>query len=123
MAPDSILLLRGIPSFALMPNGKNQHGVMLLLVAVQSDVAGPPSRNDQLSHIVFGRVTDQRMMLDNLHGFRDQFDRLQGSNRLRLEEEISKPFKVSERLLRINQPRQDFAFGLEAALPRARART
>lgn len=104
-----------------MPNGENQHGVMLFLVAVQSDVASPTPRNNQLTHVVFSRMTNEWMILENLHRFRNKHSRLQGRGRLRLEEEICEPFKVGERLRRINQLRQDLAFGLGTALPRARA--
>jgi hypothetical protein len=117
----TICLLRGIASFALMPNGENQHSVMLFLVAVQSDVARPTPRNNQLSHVVFSRTTNEWMILENLHCFRNKFSCFQGCGRLRLEEEICEPYKVGKRLRRINQLRQDLAFGLGTALPRARA--
>lgn len=104
-----------------MPNGENQHCVMLFLVAVQSDVASPTPRNNQLSHVVFSRTTNEWMIPENLHCFHDEFSRFQGRGRLRLEEEISEPLKVGERLRRIDQLRQTLAFGLGTALPRARA--
>jgi hypothetical protein len=104
-----------------MSNGENQHGVMLFLVAVQSEVASPTPRNNQLSHVVFCRTTNEWMILENLYCLKNKYRRFQGRGGLRLEEKICEPFKVGERLLRINQLRQDLAFGLGAALPRARA--
>jgi hypothetical protein len=70
---------------------------------------------------MLGRSSDQWMILENLHCFRNKYSRFQGRGRFRLEEEICEPFKVGERLRRINQLRQDLAFGLGTALPRARA--
>lgn len=115
--------IRGIAGFALMPNSQNQHGVMRFLVAVQSDVASPAPRDNQLSQLVFGGAPNQWMILENLHRFRDEFNRFQSRGRVCFEEEICEPLQVGERLRRINQLRQDLAFGLRAALPRARACT
>lgn len=104
-----------------MPNGENQHGVMLFLVAVQGDVASPTPRNYQLSHVEFSGTTNEWMIPENLYCFRNEFSRFQRRGRLRLEEEIYEPLKVRERLLRIDQLRQDLIFGLGTALPLARA--
>jgi hypothetical protein len=72
-----------------MPNGEKQHGVVLFLVAVQSDIASPTPRNNQLSQFVFSRTTNEWMILENLHCFRNEQSRYQGRVRLRLEKEIS----------------------------------
>jgi len=106
-----------------MPNGENQHGVMLFLVAVQSDIASPTPRNNQLSQVVFSSPTNEWMIPENLHSFHDKFRRFHGRGWLRLEEEISEPLKVGERLRRIDQLRQTLAFGSGTAPPRARALT
>ncbi len=100
-----------------MSNGKDQHSVMLHLVAVQSDVTGLSARDDQLSHVVFNRTPNQWMVFENLYCLRNQFSRFHGRGRLCFEEEIGESFEISERASGIDQLRQDLAFGLEATLP------
>ena len=118
-----IPLLRLISRFALMPNGEHQHGISLFLVAVQRDITSPATRNDQFPHVVLGGATEQGVIPENLHSFRDQFNRLHGRGRGRLgfEEKIRQPSEIGESAPRINQPRQALAFGLETVFPRARA--
>lgn len=116
-----IPLLRLISRFALMPNGEHQHGIALVLVAVQRNIASPATRNDQLPHAVLGGTTEQGVIPENLHSFRDQFSRLHCRSRLGFEEKIRQPSEIGESAPRINQPRQALAFGLETVFPRARA--
>lgn len=62
------------------------------------------------------------MIRENLNCFQNELGRFRRRGRLGFKNEISEPFEVDERSPGINQLRQDLAFGLETALPRARAR-
>ena len=104
-----------------MPDGENQHGIMLFFVAVQGYVAGPTPRNNQFSHVEFSGTTKEWMIAEHLYCFCNELSRFQRCGRLRLEKKIYEPLKVGERLLRVDQLRQDLAFGLGAGSPRARA--
>ena len=67
-------------------------------------------------------MSDQRMMLEHAHGFRDQFDRVHRRRRIVLEKEIRQSHQIGKGCLRVDQLRQDFAFGCLADLPAALAR-
>ena len=63
------------------------------------------------------------MIFEYLQRFQNQFSRCGGCDRIRFEEKIGETFEVGKRPPRVNQSRQDLAFGLVAVLPFARART
>ena len=117
----SVFVLLRETRFPLMPNGKNQNGVLVRLTSVEGDVTGASARYHQLMHCRFHRAPDQRMTHQQSHRLLDQSNCFRRSRRIGLDQEIGQSFEIGKRLLRINQLCQDFVFGRAALSPATRA--
>jgi len=105
-----------------MPDGEDQHRIAFALVAVQSEVSGTPSGDDELAQSVLHWATDERMVLQHPDCFLDEFRGGERRRRFRPDQELDQPLEIVERVAGVAQARQDLAFGLAARLPWARAR-
>ena len=104
-----------------MADGQDQDGVLIRLEAVEGDIAGLASRNHKFSEPMLDGTANQLMTFQHGNGFLDQPHRLCGGGRIDLDQEIGKSLEIGQRLFRVDQPRQDFAFGLLGFLPAMRA--
>ena len=104
-----------------MSYGQNQNSIRTRLKAVEGDVAGTSSRYHQLMHSRLDRSPDQRMTRQQGHRLLDQTNCFRRSRRIGFDQEIGQPFQIGQRLLRIAQPCQGFAFGRTALSPATRA--
>ena len=122
MAAPWTTLGRGVASFSLVPDGKYDDRVLLLLVTVQGQMARPAARDDKLSQVVLDRPADQGMVFEDAHGLGDEIDGLERYPCFSLKEKIHEPLEISERPSGIDQFRQDRDLGLRAVCPCARDR-
>jgi len=104
-----------------MANCQNQYGFLLFFETVECDVTRTSARDDEFPQFMFDGAPDQGMALQYGDGFLDQSDRFRRRRRIALGQEIGQPLEVGERLARIDQPRQDLAFGFAVFLPAMRA--
>lgn len=117
----SVFAFIPIAGFALMAYGVDQDGLLPFFEAVEGDVTRPAARDDQFPQFMLDGAPDQWMTLQHGDGFLDQSNRFRSRYRIVLGEEIGQPLEVGKRLPRIDQPRQDLAFGLAGFLPAMRA--
>ncbi len=117
----STLALAPIPRFTLMTDGEDQNDVLIRLDAVEGDIAGLASRNHKFSEPMLDGTANQWMTFQHGNCFLDQPNRLRRGGRIDLDQEVGKSLEIGQRLFRVDQPRQDFAFGLPGFLPAMRA--
>ena len=103
-----------------MANRKDQHCILIVLEAVERDIAGTTAGYHQFAQRELDRTTDQRMASQQAHGFLDQFNRLKRRLRIGPDQEVGQPFEVRQRPSELAQLCQDLAFGLAGFLPAMR---
>jgi hypothetical protein len=91
-----------VPCFPLMADGKNEHGVVGRFVAVQRDVSGVPSGDDQFSQAIFSSPSDQWMVRQNLDGFCNEIDGRERHGGVGFKEKVSQAFEIGKCSLRID---------------------
>jgi len=80
-----------------MSDSQQQNHVLLRFVAVERKIASSSARDHKLPQAVFGRAPEQWVIGQNRHGFGDQVDGFQRSDRLGLQQKVHKPTEVGER--------------------------
>ena len=103
-----------------MADRKNQDGIPVFLKTKQGHMPRTPSGYHQVSQVVFHGLADKWMAPWQFNCFLNQSNRL-GGGRIALDQEVGQPFKIGERLSRVDQLCQDLAFGFADLLPDIRA--
>jgi len=104
-----------------MAYGMDQNGLLAFFKAVEGHVTRPATRDEQLPQFMLDGTPDQRMAPQHCDGFLNQSHRLRSRNRIALGQEVGQPLKIGKCTPRIDQLRQDMAFGLAGFLPAMRA--
>lgn len=114
-------VLAPIARLALITDGKNQYSVVSFLDAIKSRVTGPAAGYHQLAQFMLDGTADQRMSSQQGDGFLDQPKRFSSRCGIALDREVGQPFEIGKCPCRIDQLRQDSAFGFADFLPAMRA--
>jgi len=117
----STLCFASVACFTLVTNCVDQDGVVHFLETVKGHVARPAAGYQQLPQFVLNGAADQWMTTQQCDGFLDQAERIRCGDRVAPGQKVGKSFEVGKRPCRIDQLRQDLAFGLADFLPAMRA--
>ena len=81
-----------------MPDCQDQNGIVDRLEAVQRNIPGTTTRDDQFAQPGFHWPANQRMTLGDEHGLDDQLERRCGGTWVAVQQEITEALQVSKGL-------------------------
>lgn len=105
-----------------MTQRENQHGIARLLEAVQRHISRLAARYDEFAQIRINQAPHEWMVLQNGNGFFDQIDDIERACRVTFKQKVDEAFEIVQRPPRIDQLRQDLAFGRVLLEPATRSR-
>ena len=106
-----------------MPDSKNQNRIVDRLEAVQRDIPGAATRDNEFAQPGFHWPADQRVTLGDEHGLDYQLERRLGGTWITIQQEVTEALQVPKGLCGVDQSRQDFALGLASFFPARRPST
>lgn len=113
--------MRQVAHFSLVADRENQNRFRFLLDAVKSQIPRSTTGDHQLSQTMLDWAAHHRVSPEHSNSLLDQTDGLGCCRGVGIEQKIGESFEVGERTFRIDQRRQDLAFGLAGLLPATRA--
>ena len=111
--------IAGLP---LMTDGKNEHDILLLFVAVQRHVSRLTAGDKEFTEPLLDRPPDKRVVGQDLNSLDDQARRFVSRRWIYVKQEVGESAEVRECPTRVDQLRQVLALGFGADSPRALAR-
>jgi len=104
-----------------MTNGKHQHDILLLLMAIERHIATLAVGDQQFFQPLLTWSADQRVSLKNLDPVSNDVYRCNGSLWCILKEKTSQSLQVSKGVSRVDYFRHVRTFGRATRAPRTRA--
>src|SRR5581483_2094900 len=103
-----------------MTNCQDEYCVVGFFVAVKSNVARLPARNNKRTKALLHGSANHWMIGENVYGLRNKGDGGGCGSRICFEEEVCESVEVAQRLTGVDHLRQGLALGFRAAWPEAR---